>query len=121
MGTLAAILVFLLVFITPKFDQIYKDMLGGRPVYPLTRLVLGASDVLRNQWYYVVAVLVVMATGWRIFARTPAGRRLLRGPDGEPRRWVPAAALVVLMVVVIGTIVIALFMPLLVIIEKMPP
>ena len=38
-----AIMGFLLVFIVPKFEQIFKDMLGGKPLPALTEYVIDAS------------------------------------------------------------------------------
>ncbi len=121
MGVLAAILVFLLGFIVPKFGEIYRDMLGGQSLPALTQLVLNASDVMRNQWYDVVAALVVATVGWRTFASTQAGGRLLYRSDHAPRRWVPAALLVVLIAAAVGVIVIALFMPLITTVQGIPP
>src|ERR1700751_4483461 len=39
------ILAFLLVFIVPKFQQIFHDMLGNKPLPLLTQFVIDASDV----------------------------------------------------------------------------
>lgn len=74
-----AILAGLLVFVVPKFQQIFADLLKGAPLPPLTQVVLAASDAVRD--HYVV-VLAVAVTGWlafKAFRRTPAGARLIDG------------------------------------------
>src|SRR5881227_3257676 len=38
------ILLFLLAFIVPRFEQIFKDMLGGKQLPALTMMVIGASN-----------------------------------------------------------------------------
>ncbi len=44
------ILGFLLVFIVPKFQAIFADMLGGKPLPPLTQFVIGASSAVKRQY-----------------------------------------------------------------------
>ncbi len=45
------ILGFLLVFIVPKFQAIFADMLGGRPLPPLTQFVISASSAWRKAMF----------------------------------------------------------------------
>ena len=45
------IMVFLLAFIVPKFQQIFNDMLAGKPLPALTRLVINASNMVQHNWY----------------------------------------------------------------------
>jgi len=49
------ILTFLMVFIIPKFAEIFKDLLGGKGLPPLTQFVIGLSDTVANQWYLILA------------------------------------------------------------------
>jgi type IV pilus assembly protein PilC len=67
------ILAFLLVFIVPKFKQIFADMLQGEPLPPLTEFVIGASEIALRQWYWVVAAIVVLVVTYKLLARTPKG------------------------------------------------
>ena len=71
------ILAGLLVFVVPKFNQIFADLLKGAPLPPLTQLVLTISDAVKN--HYLVALGFIAAlglAGWA-FRRTPGGARLL--------------------------------------------
>jgi len=69
-----AILAFLLVFIVPKFEQIFHDMLGNKPLPLLTQFVVEASNVMKNNILIVIGVIVVIVVCYRLFARTPKGR-----------------------------------------------
>ncbi|MEQ1862500.1 MAG: type II secretion system F family protein [Chthoniobacteraceae bacterium] len=71
------IMVFLLTFIVPKFEAIFKDMLGGKSLPPLTEAVIGASNLLKNNILWVVGGVVLIFVGYSVIARTVAGRRML--------------------------------------------
>jgi len=58
------IMAAMLLFIVPQFESIYAD-LGGTLPLP-TRMLLGASEALRNYWYVVLGGVIV---GWRFFRR----------------------------------------------------
>ena len=71
------IVAFLLVFIVPKFQQIFNDMLGGKPLPEITQFVMGASDLVKYNWYYIIGFLVVVIIGYRILASTKKGIMIL--------------------------------------------
>ena len=71
------ILSFLLVFIVPKFQAIFKDMLGNKPLPAITQFVIDASNGLKNQWYYVIGAIVVISVAYNIFSSSAAGRIVL--------------------------------------------
>ncbi|MEI7865384.1 MAG: type II secretion system F family protein [Chthoniobacterales bacterium] len=68
---------FLLVFIVPKFQQIFADMLGGKPLPALTQFVIGASDLVKNNFLLLIAGAVAVFVGFKILARFPAGRAII--------------------------------------------
>lgn len=49
-----AIVIGLLVFIVPKFEKIFADMLGGRPLPFLTQMIVNGSNGLANHWLIVL-------------------------------------------------------------------
>src|SRR5882757_2273133 len=53
MAVAVLILCGLLVFVVPKFKQIFADLLKGAPLPPLTQAVLTVSDAVKN--HYLVA------------------------------------------------------------------
>ena len=70
-----AILAGLMVFVVPKFQQIFADLLKGAPLPPLTQAVLNVSDLVRHN---TLAALGLGAATWmafHFFRRTPAGAR----------------------------------------------
>src|SRR4029450_7396034 len=50
-----AILCFLLVFIVPRFEVIFHDLLGDKPLPPVTQFVLGVSGFMKNHFLVLVA------------------------------------------------------------------
>jgi type IV pilus assembly protein PilC len=69
-----AIMGFLLVFIVPRFELIFHDLLGDKPLPPVTRFVIGASDSLKNHGLVVLGVIVAMVTLYKFIGRTRRGR-----------------------------------------------
>jgi type IV pilus assembly protein PilC len=73
------ILAGLLVFVVPKFKQIFADLLKGAPLPPLTQVVLAASEAVRSHYLIVLGVLVGAWFAFRAFKKTPHGARLIDG------------------------------------------
>jgi type IV pilus assembly protein PilC len=73
----ASILAGLLVFVVPKFKQIFADLLKGAPLPPLTRAVLAVSEGARAHWIGLLAGASVCGLVYHLGHRHPAGRRML--------------------------------------------
>ncbi|MDD5260906.1 MAG: type II secretion system F family protein [Methylacidiphilales bacterium] len=93
------ILAFLLLFIVPKFEAIFNDMLNGKPLPGLTVMVIDASKLVQFlvwppsieanklpidalQWIqfpipYLPIVIAAAVIGWKIFSNLPAGAMML--------------------------------------------
>ncbi len=69
-----AIMCFLLVFIVPKFEQIFKDMLGDKPLPMITRFIIGVSNAVKDHWGIIIGVVVLLVVGFKLLGRTPGGR-----------------------------------------------
>jgi type IV pilus assembly protein PilC len=67
-----AALTFLLIFIVPKFAEIFQSQ--NMPLPAITQVVIAASNALRFHFPYVVAFVVILVLGVRFLKRTPAGR-----------------------------------------------
>jgi len=67
------ILAFLLVFIVPKFEAIFADMLGGKPLPGLTQFVIGASNMVKNNSLVLVGGLVGLIILYKIVSKTKQG------------------------------------------------
>ncbi len=72
-----AIMAFLLVFIVPRFEQIFKDMLGDKPLPTITLFVIGVSNAIKDHWPIIIGVIFVVVVGFKLLARTARGRRAL--------------------------------------------
>jgi type IV pilus assembly protein PilC len=70
-----SITIFLLVFIIPKFQDIFSGMNIQLP--KPTRLVLAVSHFMSTQWYIWMGGIVAFAVGITLYGRTPGGRRQL--------------------------------------------
>jgi len=68
---------FLLVFIVPKFEQIFNDMLQGKGLPPLTEFVIGVSRAVQNHILEIILSVVGFFIVYQLFARTAFGRTVL--------------------------------------------
>ncbi len=68
---------FLLVFIVPKFEQIFHDMLNGKPLPALTEYVIDTSRFVQTYWYILAAAVFVGVVVYRLFAASPSGKVIL--------------------------------------------
>jgi type IV pilus assembly protein PilC len=68
---------FLLVFIVPKFEMIFHDLLGDKPLPPVTRFVIGASDFLKNHGLIVLGIVVAVVALYKFICRTRGGRLVI--------------------------------------------
>lgn len=71
------ILAFLLVFVIPRFEVIFNDLLGDKGLPGLTKFVINISNVVANQWLYVLIGITVVVVVTRLWRRTDLGRYLL--------------------------------------------
>jgi type IV pilus assembly protein PilC len=72
-----AIMAFLLVYIVPQFEQIFEDMLAGRPLPALTQFVIGLSRFVQNQFLLIIGAVVLFVVGYSLLSRTPKGRAVI--------------------------------------------
>lgn len=77
LGVAVLILAGLLVFVVPKFKQIFADLLKGAPLPPLTQAVLSISDAVKNHSLLVLAAGAVLWAMLKLFGNSPEGARLL--------------------------------------------
>lgn len=68
------IMVFLLVFIVPRFETIFHDMLGDKPLPVITLFVIGVSNFMQAHWAVLLGVLAGILALCKIAARTRTGR-----------------------------------------------
>jgi type IV pilus assembly protein PilC len=64
--------VFMLMFIIPTFAKMFTDFGGDLPLP--TKIVMGLSNFLRNQWYILLIVIGGAAFGLKRFLATETGK-----------------------------------------------
>jgi type IV pilus assembly protein PilC len=69
-----AILAILMIFVVPKFELIFKDMLPGQDLPAFTRLVLGISNTIKNHSIMTAVIVIVLIIAFVIWKRTKGGR-----------------------------------------------
>ena len=71
-----SILGVLMVWVVPRFEQIFKDMLPGDKMPAFTLLVLGISRAIADHFIVTSGCLAVLVVGFVMFIRTDVGRHL---------------------------------------------
>jgi len=72
-----AIMAFLLVYIVPKFEQIFADMLEGKPLPALTQFVIGTSNFVKENVLLIIAGVVGFIVLYNFLSRLPKGRSII--------------------------------------------
>lgn len=71
------ILTFLMIFIIPKFKEIFTDLLEGQSLPPLTEFVMGISTMMTTRLPYLVGAVVLLVILVKLMARTTKGAAIL--------------------------------------------
>jgi type IV pilus assembly protein PilC len=69
-----AILVFLMAVIVPRFEKIFAEMLGDKPLPPITQFVIGISRFVQGNLLLILVGSAVFYGGWKVFSMTKGGR-----------------------------------------------
>lgn len=77
------ILSFIMIMIVPKFELIFKEL--GIKLPGLTILLIDMSNIMGNWWYIILAAIIFLVIGTKIFRGTEVGgnivdRMMLRVP-----------------------------------------
>lgn len=67
------IVVFLMLAVIPKFQQIFDDLMGGEGMPALTQFVIGLSEWVQNYWLFLLVGIVGVVIVSKIFFKTPIG------------------------------------------------
>jgi type IV pilus assembly protein PilC len=71
-----AILIVLMVFVVPKFKQIFNDMLEGQALPSFTQFVLGISEFVAGNVGKTFAGLVAFVVLFKLALKTKIGRKI---------------------------------------------
>jgi type IV pilus assembly protein PilC len=73
------VLTLLLVYVIPKFQQVFEGLLNGAPMPAFTVFILSISEVVKSHFLATGAVLIGLAAGFLFGLRTQAGRAAFDG------------------------------------------
>ncbi len=76
MSVAVAVVAVLMVFVVPRFEEIFKGLLDGRPMPAFTMLVLNFSKLVKDHIALLLAVGAVGVVGIRTVLGTQFGRAL---------------------------------------------
>ena len=65
---------FLMVFIVPKFEAIFHDMLGDKPLPVITQFVIGTSNLVQHRGLALVGAVIALVAAYKFVGRTRSGR-----------------------------------------------
>jgi len=73
---------FLMAFIVPRFETIFKDMLGGKPLPLITQWVIAVSNFVQNMFvppylWFTIGTVVALIVGFKSVTSSEAGRTVL--------------------------------------------
>jgi type IV pilus assembly protein PilC len=68
-----AILAILMIFVVPKFEAIFADMLEGAALPKFTQIVLGISRLIKDNTLGTIGVLFGIFVAFKLFKRTKFG------------------------------------------------
>ena len=71
------IMVFLLIVIVPKFEQIFHDMLGDKPLPTVTLFVIGVSRFVQDHWLILIGTFIAVVAGYRFASGNRKGRAVI--------------------------------------------
>ena len=75
LGFMSLVLLVVVYFVLPKLKGFFTGF--GAKLPPITVFVMGVSDFFVSYWYLVAAVAAGAYFGFKAFAATPKGRRLI--------------------------------------------
>src|ERR1035441_3668692 len=69
------ILSILMVYVIPRFKEVFAGMLDNAELPAFTRVVLGISDIIKDHFIYTIIGLAVFVVIFMLFIRTKFGRK----------------------------------------------
>jgi len=67
----------LMIFVVPKFQEIFTGLLKGQPLPALTQALLDVSNFLKNHYAIAIGGVVAAYFSFKVFSRTKFGRRII--------------------------------------------
>ena len=71
-----AILGVLMIYVVPKFEEVFAGMMEGRALPAFTRLVLGISKAIKDNFLVTLGIVAAVVVAFLLAIRTKVGRRV---------------------------------------------
>ena len=71
----AGIMTLLMVFVIPRFKEVFQGLLGGKPLPAFTQAVLNVSDIFKSHFFALTLAIAALAILFQVTIRTRPGRR----------------------------------------------
>lgn len=71
------ILTFLMIFIIPKFKEIFSELLEGQALPALTQFVMNISQLMTTRLPYLVLAIIVLVAAFKVASKTKWGAYML--------------------------------------------
>ncbi len=72
-----AIVSVLMIFVVPKFQEIFTGLLKGQPLPWLTQMLLDVSNFLKDHYLMAIGGLVAAYFAFKLFSKTKIGRKII--------------------------------------------
>ncbi len=69
------VVVVMLTFVIPNYAEMFADMEMELP--GITVMVMNMSDFVINYWYILIAVVIALVAGFKMFYGTPGGKHMV--------------------------------------------
>ena len=70
-----AILLLIMIFVVPKFEEVFKQLPGGGELPALTQGLQSFSKFLVEYWWAVFLIVIGVVVGFKMIAKSGPGRR----------------------------------------------
>ena len=67
----------LMVFVIPKFEEIFSGLLKGVPLPLLTQGVIGVSNFMKNHIFATLGIVAALFFGFKAFSKTKSGKNAI--------------------------------------------
>ena len=72
-----AILLLIMIFVVPKFEEVFRSLPGLGELPALTQALQGFSNFLLDKWWAVLLTIIFVVLAWKGFKMTKVGRRFV--------------------------------------------
>ena len=66
-----------MVSVVPKFQQVFQDLMNGRPLPAITQYVMGASEWVQEHYVTALVAVAVVVAAKKVVGKTQQGTAIL--------------------------------------------